>query len=661
MKAKLILLVWAMVLLALGAVNVAVGSVARAQGADPADAETPGVAGEHRFASQNGAPLEALSSQYACEVGSWQTIASLDVPRSRTAVVYSEATGRFYVLGGEATGADRDLVIEEYDAAGDVWTPKSHLFTGVSNTGAAAVGDYIYVPGGFNGSSGLDLMQRYDPISDTVTLMAPMPGVNYAHGVTALDGKVYVLGGSASGVAGTTHFIYDVAANSWITGTAAPTAVQYAAATTDGQYIYLLGGNTADLATVQRYDPASDTWQAAPDLNIGRGGPAAFYDGHTLWAVGGSWSSYLASTEYWDGVSWQPGPEMNAGARTAGAAYGAGMALKAGGWSGVFLAAAETLQIDCRQPNIESSASAITGAQPPGVTVTHTLTISNSGEAPLTWSASEAPAPDAPLLEVGAGGLITYSERALFDAQNPGLPLEDFEDGHVLAGGAVSCPSPLDASSSNICFDEGALLPGILFRTGTLTSTNGLALAGAGWVGSPTVSLATNFLADHLEIHFTAPDVNAVGLDLYSFVSAGDVELTVYGWDGITALGTAMVTTDAAGVFWGVTAQQPIGRLVIRSEVGHEGVDNIAFGYTGACATAQALPWASVSPENGVLAAGEAQELVVGLDSTGLEAGQSVAGTLCISSDDPDEPRVAVGLSLTVEPLQVYLPAFLKP
>jgi subtilisin-like proprotein convertase family protein len=286
----------------------------------------------------------------ACTIGNWQSVADVNNGRSRTGLAYSAVTGKFYLLGGEGESGNRALPIEEYDPATDIWTDKSLLNVNISNSGAAAVGAYIYVPGGYDGATARDEMQRYDPAADAVTTVAPMPGANYAHAVTSLDGAVYVLGGSSTGAAGSTNYIYDVATDNWAAGAPLPTAVQYPAAATDGSYIYVIGGNTTNLATVQRYDPGENTWATIASLSTGRGGPGAFFDGANLWAIGGGWTSYLTSTEYWNGAGWQAGPAMNAGVRTMGAAYGGGIALKAAGWSGTYQTAAEVLEIDCHWP-----------------------------------------------------------------------------------------------------------------------------------------------------------------------------------------------------------------------------------------------------------------------------------------------------------------------
>jgi hypothetical protein len=48
----------------------------------------------------------------------------------------------------------------------------------------------------------------------------------------------------------------------------------------------------------------------------------------------------------------------------------------------------------------------------------------------------------------------------VFDAAAPGLPVEDFEDANVAAGGVVTFSDPLDSTSSNAVFAPGDVLLG---------------------------------------------------------------------------------------------------------------------------------------------------------------------------------------------------------
>src|SRR6266571_8891872 len=61
--------------------------------------------------------------------------------------------------------------------------------------------------------------------------------------------------------------------------------------------------------------------------------------------------------------------------------------------------------------------------------------------------------------------LTFSSSRADFVAQFPDLVLEDFEAGNVADGDVVGCPGPLDATSNNVCFSPGGILPGIRFNS----------------------------------------------------------------------------------------------------------------------------------------------------------------------------------------------------
>jgi hypothetical protein len=184
---------------------------------------------------------------------------------------------------------------------------------------------------------------------------------------------------------------------------------------------------------------------------------------------------------------------------------------------------------------------------------------------------------------------------------------------------------------------------------------------GAGFNNNPSISLLTNTLAETLHIYFTAPDVNAAGMDLQSHFTAGLVNITVYGWDGTTVLGTTVAAATNAGVFWGVTADQPIGRITIHSPTNQaEGIDNLTFGHVGPCAAPDNLPWLSVSATNGTTAPGASDGIQVSFNTAGLTIGNTYTGTLCVNSNDPQKPRVAVPLALTVEMNRLYLPVVIR-
>ena len=205
---------WLLHALILSALLIFFASVAGANPGTPVPGGGPETRSVHADYDAGSPGIQPSVSPQSVPEGPWQAVTPLNSPRSRLGMAYFPGNGKFYVLGGESAGV-RDIPIEEYDMAADTWTNRTNLLIGVSNTGAATVGKYIYVPGGYDGVGGRTDMQRFDPAAGSVDLVAAMPEANFAHAVVAGGNKVYVMGGSSSGIDGTTNFIYDPAANSW--------------------------------------------------------------------------------------------------------------------------------------------------------------------------------------------------------------------------------------------------------------------------------------------------------------------------------------------------------------------------------------------------------------------------------------------------------------
>jgi hypothetical protein len=107
-----------------------------ADAADFPSAEQPTAPPDQTSLREPQAPTPQVVENGSCLIGTWQTVAPVNTGRSRTGVAYLEATGKFYMAGGEATGGNRNIPIEEYDPVADTWTDMSNLLTGVSNSGA---------------------------------------------------------------------------------------------------------------------------------------------------------------------------------------------------------------------------------------------------------------------------------------------------------------------------------------------------------------------------------------------------------------------------------------------------------------------------------------------------------------------------------------------
>lgn len=226
--------------------------------------------------------------------------------------VAAGTNGKVYAMSGWS----RDVgwvvgTVEGYDPGTDSWATGASIPTARQAFGAAsATNGKIYTMGGtvYEPYTPLTTMEEYDPVADTWTARAPMPTARWSLAVVgAPNGKVYALGGYglsgglASGVYNPAGFLgtveeYDPSSDTWTAKASMPTPRAYltAVAAPDGK-IYAIGGfsgpNRTDpsgyLATVEVYDPSTDTWSSGTDLSVARAGLGAAAVGETLYAIGG--------------------------------------------------------------------------------------------------------------------------------------------------------------------------------------------------------------------------------------------------------------------------------------------------------------------------------------------------------------------------------------
>jgi non-specific serine/threonine protein kinase len=103
----------------------------------------------------------------------------------------------------------------------------------------------------------------------------------------------------------------------WTGGADLPTPREHLAAVSDGEFAYAVGGRELapdkNLATLERYDPEADSWQALPDMPTARGGLGAVIVGRRVFAVGGeSPTGAMREVEYFNlgDKSWSRAPSM---------------------------------------------------------------------------------------------------------------------------------------------------------------------------------------------------------------------------------------------------------------------------------------------------------------------------------------------------------------
>jgi len=207
--------------------------------------------------------------EYDPQADSWKALAPLPRPRGSAQAV--AVGGKIYVIGGACSnvrdnpaapiplGSPAQIVVgyvDEYDPATNAWRPRSPMPTPRNHYLAAEVGGKIYAVNGRLGavfvtmSDVTDLVEEYDPASDQWTLKARAPTNRGDVSGGAYNGRIYVAGGEFQDMQRKMAF--------W---------------------------------AVEAYNPASNTWDALPHMQVARHGFAAAFVGNQLHVVGGSFQS----------------------------------------------------------------------------------------------------------------------------------------------------------------------------------------------------------------------------------------------------------------------------------------------------------------------------------------------------------------------------------
>ncbi len=338
----------------------------------------------------------------------------------------------------------------------------------------------------------------------------------------------------------------------------------------------------------------------------------------------------------------------------------------------------ETIQ---EPPNINVHPLSLSSTQFSNQQASHTLTISNTGEADLTWAILEEPAAvmgramsgaarsQAAVLEGGARR--AYTSMLAFS--------QGFDDITVLPGWfAQNNSAPLGSTdwfqgnSSEFLAHAGA--PNA-YIAADFNNTAGVGVI-SNWLLTPELELADgetfsfwtrtvvgSSFADRLELRLSlngdSTDVGTLATDVGDFnmllleinpaqtVGGYPVAWTQY---NVTLSGIPSGSTGRIAFRYFVTNAGPGG-----GNSNYIGIDTVE--YTGRavaiCENPADVPWLSVSPTGGTIAGGAATSVQATFNST-LLAGGTYNANLCVFSNDPDEGpdnesnRVIVPVTLTV-------------
>ena len=260
----------------------------------------------------------SLVEVYDPETNTWQRLA--DMPTVRAGAETAVVDGKIYVMGGYAGKDNRGenfkflKAVEMYDTQTDTWVRKQDLRILRMQFGVGVVAGKIYAIGGLldpkeerPGLQGrLDLVEVYDPVSDTWAKRADMPTRRDGFATAVIDDTIYAIGGAGWPPAGNhggpylgTIEVYEPRTNRWRKRPDMPNLRTSFRKVVIADKIYLIGGYAVGahgvrgerLTSTEVYDPVKKRWRLSSTL------AAPTLSAFSMVAVNGKIYAFGGSTE----------------------------------------------------------------------------------------------------------------------------------------------------------------------------------------------------------------------------------------------------------------------------------------------------------------------------------------------------------------------------
>jgi N-acetylneuraminic acid mutarotase len=254
--------------------------------------------------SGGGATVNTVEA-YAPLSDSWRRLADLPLPlhHANAAVAGADTL----VVAGFLTGVEftPDGRVFIYDSADNSWSEGAPMPAGTQRgaSGCAAVGDFVYVIGGLQGSS-VATSSRYNVVDDTWEALPDLPVALDHLGAYAVNGNIYVVGGRTNGLRNHTTQVFelDVTSLTFSEKSPMPTSRGGFAGGVVNDEVIIVGGEGSDLANgvfpqTEAYNPASDTWRSLLDMRTPRHGMGAASVGNVLYVPGGADRQQFAAVD----------------------------------------------------------------------------------------------------------------------------------------------------------------------------------------------------------------------------------------------------------------------------------------------------------------------------------------------------------------------------
>ena len=244
--------------------------------------------------------LSPFYQAQAVEEKGWVSQADLPEPRSHAATA---AVGdKIYVIGGYGKSYATNTTFV-YDSKKNEWTKKADMPIKLAGSAVAVVKDKIYVMGGNTLRTGhtenSSKLLIYDTKTDKWEEGADVPKKSFLGTAVAIDNTIYLMT-QQQGTATTAtfnNFAYNTETNKWETkANGQPNTKAAASAVVNGKIYYIGGGSTnSGSNTIYEYDPVKNSWSKKGYIASVWYTSAVAYEGK-IYIIGGRLGTYYDPT-----------------------------------------------------------------------------------------------------------------------------------------------------------------------------------------------------------------------------------------------------------------------------------------------------------------------------------------------------------------------------
>lgn len=209
---------------------------------------------------------------------SWTSLSSpMATPRHGLGVAILKSA--LYAVGGH-DGWSYLNSVERLDLATKTWSYISPMQVMRSTAGVAVLDEKLYVVGGRESSICHRTVEMYDPFTNRWVMRSPMNKRRGGVSVASMNGSLYVFGGYdlpvSNPACNRTNSVekYDPSTDTWTIIATLDVGRDSIGASVLGSYIYLVGGydGATYLKSVQKYDPEKNEFETLKSISYARAG-----------------------------------------------------------------------------------------------------------------------------------------------------------------------------------------------------------------------------------------------------------------------------------------------------------------------------------------------------------------------------------------------------